>query len=266
MDRLAKFSNKGRVELVAVQAIGSASRARSVDGLDELANNGVHFSNNDAHLSDNGTVPVCNDDTVDPVAGPALRVASRIEFPRPAFAIRRRRRLPTGRQWAWVGALALGVACATVPRGASEANLARAQSGAADGSALFKERCAGCHGERGEGVGNAPRVLGQGALPEYPRERNLNADPAAGDPELLRLKAQMRPAGAPWRDPFRTAQDLYAYMSKHMPLPVQIAGSLSAEQYWAIVNFMALAHGLDVPPAGINAGNAGSVKLQVGRP
>jgi hypothetical protein len=112
----------------------------------------------------------------------------------------------------------------------------------------------------------APRILGAGALPEYPQERNLNADPAAGDPELLRLEAQSRPSGAPWRDPFRTAQDLHNYVSKNMPLPEDRAGSLSAEQYWAIINFMALAHGVPVPPGGVTEKNASSVRLQVQRP
>jgi mono/diheme cytochrome c family protein len=177
-----------------------------------------------------------------------------------------RGRLPTGKQWGLLAALALGVACATMPHGATEANLAGARSSAAEGWALFREHCAGCHGERGESVSNAPRILGEGALPEYPRERNLNADPASGDPELLRLRAQTRPAGAPWRDPFRTAQDLYGFVSKQMPLPAKSAGSLSADQYWVITDFMLRAHGVQVPPEGVNAGNASSVKLQVRRP
>jgi mono/diheme cytochrome c family protein len=181
-------------------------------------------------------------------------------------ASRWRGRLSTGKQWCLVGALGLGVACATMPHGATEANMDLARSKAAEGWALFKDHCAGCHGERGESVSHAPRIMGQGALPEYPRERNLNADPASGDPELLRLRAQTRPAGAPWRDPFRTAQDLYAYVSKQMPLPAKQAGSLSAEQYRAITDFMLRAHGVQVPAEGVNAGNASSVKLQVGPP
>jgi hypothetical protein len=103
--------------------------------------------------------------------------------------------------------------------------------------------------------------MGEGALPEYPQEHNINADPAAGDPELLRLRSQTRPAGAPWRDPFRTAQDLFGFVSKSMPQPAEKAGSLSAEQYWAIINFMLLAHGVRVPPEGVTANNASSVKL-----
>lgn len=139
--------------------------------------------------------------------------------------------------------------------------MAKARNGSPQGFALFEEHCSGCHGERGESGSRAPRLMGEGALPEYPPERNVNADPAAGDPELLRLRAQTRPAGAPWRDPFHTADDLYRYVSKNMPLPAQKAGSLSPEQYWAIINFVLLAHGVQVPPEGVTANNASSLKL-----
>src|SRR6185503_559228 len=116
------------------------------------------------------------------------------------------------------------------------------------GAALFAEQCAGCHGARGESAtAGAPRVLGEGALPEYPRARNVNADPASGDPEALRLQAQSRPAGAPWRDPFRTAKDLHGYVSRNMPPSDKKRALLSAEDYWAIVNFMLLAHGVPTP-------------------
>src|SRR6188768_786296 len=151
------------------------------------------------------------------------------------------------------------LSCASTPRGATDANLANAQQVVPNGFALFEQNCAGCHGKRGESQGRAPRVMGAGALPEYPPEHNLNADPAAGDPELLRLRAQTRPAGAPWRDTFRSAQDLYRYVSTSMPLPADKVGSLSSEQYWAIVNFMLLAHGAQVPPGGVTPANANSV-------
>lgn len=172
-----------------------------------------------------------------------------------------RRRTPLRSAWAAAGSALLLAACASAPRGATEANLAKAQQSEPSGFALFEQSCSGCHGKRGESVGRAPRVMGAGALPEYPPERNLNADPAAGDPELLRLRAQTRPAGAPWRDPFRSAQDLYRYVSTSMPLPADKVGSLTAEQYWALVNFMLLAHGAQLPPEGVTQANANSVKL-----
>jgi mono/diheme cytochrome c family protein len=159
--------------------------------------------------------------------------------------------------------LVLLAACAGVQRGATPENLSKAESAAPNGSALYKRHCASCHGERGESVGRAPRILGPGALPELPAERNVNADPAAGDPELLRLRAQTRPAGAPWRDPFRTADDLYRFVSKNMPLPVDKAGSLPPAEYWAIVNYMLVAHGVAVPAGGVNAENASSVRLVI---
>lgn len=158
-----------------------------------------------------------------------------------------------------VGAVAM--ACASTQYGATDANLATARAAAPEGAALFQRACASCHGERGQSAGRAPRVLGPGALPEYPRERNVNADPATGDPELLRLQAQSRPAGAPWRDPFRTAEDLHRFIAKMMPLPAEKAASLPDADYWAIVNFMLRAHGVETPPDGVNPSNAGSVKL-----
>jgi mono/diheme cytochrome c family protein len=160
-----------------------------------------------------------------------------------------------------LAAFALPTACGSTQRGATDANMAKAQSGAPQGFALFEEHCSGCHGSRGESGSRAPRIMGEGALPEYPPERNVNADPAAGDPELLRLRAQTRPAGAPWRDPFRTADDVYRYVSKNMPLPAQKAGSLSPEQYWAIIDFVLRAHGVQVPPEGVTPNNASSLKL-----
>jgi len=158
-------------------------------------------------------------------------------------------------------AAVLSGGCASTPRGASDANLALAKSSAPSGFASFERRCASCHGDRGQSVSRAPRIMGDGALPTYPAERDVNADPAAGDPELLKLHAQTRPAGAPWRDPFRTAQDLYRYVSQNMPLPADKAGSLSAEEYWAIVNFMLVAHGVQIPAGGVTRDNASSVRL-----
>jgi mono/diheme cytochrome c family protein len=169
-------------------------------------------------------------------------------------------------RWGPVIALATIGACAGTPRGATDANLARARSGSAEGATLYSQQCAGCHGERGESVSQAPYILGPGALPEYPRERNLTTDPAAGDPAALRLEARSRPLGAPWRDPFRNAQDLYNYVSKYMPLPEKKAGTLSPEAYWAIVNFMLVAHGVAVPAGGVNPQNAGTVKLEGAAP
>jgi mono/diheme cytochrome c family protein len=160
-----------------------------------------------------------------------------------------------------IAAAAFLGACASTQYGATDANLTRARSVSPQGQALFSRQCAGCHGARGESETSAPRILGDGALPEYPRARNVNADPATGDPEALKLQAQSRPAGAPWRDPFRTAKDVHSYVSKNMPPAEAQRSALSAADYWAIVNFMLLAHGVELPPEGVTEANASSVKL-----
>jgi mono/diheme cytochrome c family protein len=157
--------------------------------------------------------------------------------------------------------LQLVVGCAAKQRGASPENVGKAQLATPNGAALFAANCAVCHGERGQSAGKAPRIMGPGALPELPSEQDINADPAAGDPELLRMRARTRPAGAPSRDPFRTAEDVFRYISVSMPMPADKAGSLRHDEYWAILNFMLVAHGVAVPSSGITAENASSVKL-----
>ena len=156
---------------------------------------------------------------------------------------------------------ALVSGCAGKQRGASLENIGKAQTAAPNGAALFQAQCASCHGDRGQSAGRPPRIMGPGALPELPSEQNINADPAAGDPELLRLRARTRPAGAPWRDPFRTAADVFRFVSTSMPLPPEKAGTLRPDEYWAIVNFILVAHGVNVPPGGVDEHNASSVKL-----
>lgn len=157
---------------------------------------------------------------------------------------------------------AVAAACSGTQYGATEAALTRARSVSPNGSTLYSAQCAACHGARGESAtSSAPRLMGEGALPEMPRPRNVNADPAAGDRESLRLEARSRPAGAPWRDPFRTAKDVHKFVSENMPPAEDKRKALSAEDYWAIVNFVLSAHGVELPPEGVNEQNAGAVKL-----
>ncbi len=46
-----------------------------------------------------------------------------------------------------------------------------------------------------------------------------------------------------------------------MPPAEAQRSALSAADYWAIVNFMLLAHGVELPPEGVTEANASSVKL-----
>jgi hypothetical protein len=100
--------------------------------------------------------------------------------------------------------------------------------------------------------------LGPGALQEYPRASTTASDPALVDPQLLQIRAQTRPAGAPWRDPFRNAQDLYAFTKTHVPK--SRAADLKDPDYWAVVSFMLAAQGATLPPD-VGPGNGPSIAI-----
>jgi mono/diheme cytochrome c family protein len=153
------------------------------------------------------------------------------------------------------------LACSGLRYGISEADLTKSRAATPRGVALFAERCASCHGQRGEGRSSVPPVLGPDALPEYPREQNPNSGLAAGDPEALRLKARSRPAGAPARDPFRTAADLHGYLSRNMPPDDEARAAITPDDYWALVNLVWLSRGASPPSEGITDKNAASVKF-----
>ena len=90
------------------------------------------------------------------------------------------------------------------------------------GQALYGEQCASCHGRGGEG-GGAPRVVGiaKGALPLEP-------------PASATLRRQQ----------FRTVADVADFVVHQMP--PNKAGSLTSEQYFAILAFDLHANGIDL--------------------
>lgn len=153
--------------------------------------------------------------------------------------------------------IAIG-ACSPVTLGATEANYARAQQLSEQGSAVYSTNCAACHGQRGAGTGNGPSVMGAGALPKYPRDAS-DSSQRFTDPQAIQTQVQSLPPGTPTREPFITAQDVYDYVSKHMP---EDAKQLSPEENWAVITFLLAGHGVAVPDGGVNAGNASKVSVQ----
>ncbi len=90
------------------------------------------------------------------------------------------------------------------------------------GQKLFGEKCASCHGDSGEGK-TAPKVVGldQGALPLAP------------------------PPGAKYRKTeFKTVADVATFVVKSMP--PKAPGSLTEEEYYAILAFDLKANGIDL--------------------
>lgn len=91
------------------------------------------------------------------------------------------------------------------------------------GQDLYGKQCAGCHGGSGEGTKDAPAVVGldKGALPLDP------------PPNAQYRKTQ-----------FKTVADIADFVVKHMP--PKAPGSLSAEEYFAILAFDLKANGIDL--------------------
>lgn len=165
--------------------------------------------------------------------------------------------LPKTSSVAWALLMMAG-ACAATPLGASDTTLASAKQKSPQGAEIFERECSPCHGKRGEGLSSAPTIIGGTALPTYAR------DPSTGRAATLASQNEadrLRPPGEQTRQPFRTAQDVFDYVSKWMPLPKARMGTLPPDQYWQVVTFMLTAHGSAVPQGGITAENAGSVPV-----
>lgn len=103
------------------------------------------------------------------------------------------------------------------------------------GAALFAEYCASCHGADAKGTDNAPALVGPDALP---------------------LRA---PEGRSRDLPFHTAGDVFRFMSTAMP--ANDPGSLSAEQYAAILTFALHANGVEVSEMPLNEAQADQITL-----
>jgi cytochrome c len=106
----------------------------------------------------------------------------------------------------------------------------------AQGEQLFAKHCATCHGKAGEGTKKAPPVVGKDALPLDPPE-----------------KAKVR------KTQFHTAQDVAQFVSTKMP--AKKPGSLTADEYYAILAFDLKANGVDVSGKKIDPTTAAAIKL-----
>jgi len=106
----------------------------------------------------------------------------------------------------------------------------------AEGGKLFAKHCSKCHGDAGQGTKKAPPVVGKDALP---------LDPPA--------HAKVR------KGQFHTAQDVAAFVAAKMP--ANKPGSLSVDQYYAILAFDLKANGVDVSNKKIDPTTAAEIKL-----
>jgi cytochrome c len=108
---------------------------------------------------------------------------------------------------------------------------------ATEGGKLFAKDCAKCHGKAGEGTKKAPPVVGKDALPLDP-------------PATAKIRTTQ----------FRTAQDVAQFVAAKMP--ANKPGSLTAEEYYAILAFDLKANGVDVAGKKIDPTTAAAIKLR----
>ncbi len=117
--------------------------------------------------------------------------------------------------------------------GGNEANAPHPTDQVAWGQELYGKHCASCHGDQGQGHAhdNAPPVVGKEALPLDP-------------PSTSKVrKAQ-----------FHTAKDVFDFVKANMPKGK--AGSLTDEQYAAILAFDLKANGVDLAGKQLDATTA----------
>jgi S-disulfanyl-L-cysteine oxidoreductase SoxD len=106
---------------------------------------------------------------------------------------------------------------------------------AEEGGALFGEHCAECHGDSGQGTDDAPRLVGEGALPEVPP-----------DDRMFRTGN------------FNTAADVYAFANQYMP--ADDPDEVSDSQMVDILAFALSANGIELDEE-LTTSNAGDVVI-----
>jgi cytochrome c len=138
------------------------------------------------------------------------------------------------RVMAWVFSIGCVAACGgAAPEAAAPGG---ADDQVATGAKLYAANCASCHGSGGEGDAHVPAVVGKTALP-------------------LDAKA---PSEAR-KSKFHTAADVFQFVKANMP--PKKAGSLTDEQYAAILAFDLKANGVDLGGKKVDTTTAASFVL-----
>ncbi len=122
------------------------------------------------------------------------------------------------------------------------------------GAFVYWMRCMVCHGDQGQG-------LAKFRYSYPPQEQNCSAhgchnDPRAGAGFTFPDAPPIMGTGTLAR--FHTAQDLYDFVSTRMPY--QVPGTMSADDYWAVVAYLLQKHGVTV--SDLNAENARAISVQ----
>jgi S-disulfanyl-L-cysteine oxidoreductase SoxD len=141
-----------------------------------------------------------------------------------------------------VMAWAFSIFCAGGCGGATPESVAPTSPGptagdqASVGAKLYGDHCASCHGVGGEGNAKVPALVGKNALPLDPQ-----------------------PPSQARKSKFHTAADVFLFVKSNMP--PDAPGSLSDEQYAAILAFDLKANGVDLGGKKVDMSTAPSFVL-----
>jgi len=105
-----------------------------------------------------------------------------------------------------------------------------------EGEPVYVANCAKCHGPAGRGDDHTPALAGDHALPLKP-----------GPKSKIRT------------NDFVTAQDVFAFMKTNMPK--DNPGSLSDDQYYAVLAFDLKINGLDLKGAKVDPTTVATIRL-----
>jgi cytochrome c len=108
------------------------------------------------------------------------------------------------------------------------------------GALLFAQKCAACHGTRGEGLATYPRLIGREPRGGFPFGQDLQ---------------YVKTIGNYW--PYATT--LYDYINRAMPLTAP--GSLSSDQVYSLVAFLLAENGITDRTATIDARSLPRVRM-----
>ncbi len=90
------------------------------------------------------------------------------------------------------------------------------------GAEVYGASCSDCHGNAGQGTSEAPRLVGEGAFPKYPRR------------------------GAARQSEFRTALDVAVFVTENMPPDEDDRAAMPASDAWAVLAFALSANGVSL--------------------
>ena len=120
------------------------------------------------------------------------------------------------------------------------AGLPAGQGTAAAGAAIFGQKCAMCHGPKGEGIDKNPRLIGRAPAPGFVFATDAKAPKTIGNY---------------W--PYATT--LYDYM--HRTMPLSAPGSLAPDELYSLTAYLLSENGIIPAGAVMNAQSLPAVKM-----